>query len=313
MFFPALTTDPTFIFLTGAAFATFGVANLLARGLGEAARLLIALGASAVVVVGLDSLLAGPDCSPAVLLTLILGVTLVSLFRSERVAGSFFRLGHFAKRPAFQASLLILVGAGLVAVGAVRSLPPEAESLDEILTADAGTPNLKDLAGVNAVTDRGRPVPLQGPEVIDADKTARGEAHWRKTSGAAYQLIQTGPSDPAVNCHGWVFAAGQGVIRGAHVETILADNGYAEIPQPAPGDVIVYRDESSVLHTGVVRGLGENGRVLVESKWGFLGTYIHLADETSYGYAYKFYRSPRNGHLLKGLQGPASPVSGRAG
>jgi hypothetical protein len=317
MFSPALTTDPTFIFLTGVAFATFGVANLLARGLGEAGRLLIALAAAAVVVAGLDSLLAGPDCSPAVLLTLILGATLVSLFRSERVAGSLFRLGRFAKRPVFQASFLILIGAGLAAVGAVRSLPPEGDSLDELMTVDTATPNFKDMVGVNAITDCGRFVPLQEPEVIDAERTARGEAHWRKNAGATFQLIQTGPADPAVNCHGWVFAGGQGVIRGAHVETILEDNGYAEVKRPASGDVVVYRDDKddkkTVLHTGLVRGLGDNGRVLVESKWGTLGTYIHLADETSYGYGYKFYRSPRNGHLLKGLQGPASPVSGRAG
>src|SRR5262249_49733975 len=108
-------------------------------------------------------------------------------------------------------------------------------------------------------------------------------------------------------CHGWVFAMGQAWISGAAVDTILDDNGYASVDDPAVGDLVVYRDGTGkVLHSGIVRGVAGDERILVESKWGALGIYVHAAGHTGYADNFKFYRSKRQGHLLRGLSRPPS-------
>ena len=45
--------------------------------------------------------------------------------------------------------------------------------------------------------------------------------------------------------------------------------------------------------------------VMVEGKWGAMGTFLHPADKSIYGAEYAFYRSARGGHLLAGIGGPA--------
>jgi hypothetical protein len=50
--------------------------------------------------------------------------------------------------------------------------------------------------------------------------------------------------------------------------------------------------------------VAEGQPVLVESKWGNLGVFLHPADKTPYGTEFTFYRSARSGHLLVGVGGP---------
>ncbi len=71
-----------------------------------------------------------------------------------------------------------------------------------------------------------------------------------------------------------MFAGGEFIVRGAAVDQILQDNGYQAVNQPQPGDVIVYRDiDNHVLHTGVVKATGNDGFLLIESKWGLHGRF----------------------------------------
>ena len=162
-----------------------------------------------------------------------------------------------------------------------------------------------------AYTDRGRPVPLvsypdrppPGPEL------AAAEGRWLRTSGLDRLLVRTGPPTMAYVCHDWVFTDGRYSLTDAVEEEILQDNGYEPVPVPQAGDLAVYRDRAggTLMHTGVVRSVAEGGAVLVESKWAWMGRYLHPADVYCYpGAVCTFYHSPRAGHLLRGLDGSSS-------
>jgi hypothetical protein len=113
------------------------------------------------------------------------------------------------------------------------------------------------------------------------------------------RLIRTGPADRRSDCHGWVFADSKWWVLGRDLETILADNEYCVVDNPVGGDLVVYWDRGSeVTHSGIVDAVAPNGRVLIESKWAWLGTHLHYPDDHPYGGLPKYYRSPRAGHCL---------------
>jgi hypothetical protein len=107
------------------------------------------------------------------------------------------------------------------------------------------------------------------------------------------------------NCHGWVFTGGRYWVRGVTVEGILADNGYRKVATPRAGDLAVYRDSAgAILHTGLVRATLPDRPVLVESKWGAIGAFIHPVDVHPYdGSTCTYHRSPRDGHRLREAAG----------
>lgn len=86
---------------------------------------------------------------------------------------------------------------------------------------------------------------------------------------------------------------------------VLEDNGYLATPTPRAGDLVVHRSRSSeIQHTGLVRGVLDDGTVIEESKWGVAaGRFLHLPDSQPYGSA-TYYRSPRVGHLLTTVPDP---------
>lgn len=91
---------------------------------------------------------------------------------------------------------------------------------------------------------------------------------------------------------------------------ILSDNGYCAVSQVQTGDLAIYRDRAGqVIHSGVVVGESLQGVVMVESKWGKLGRFIHSADRHDYSDAIcTFYRSPRPNHLLRGIYSNDPPA-----
>jgi hypothetical protein len=158
-----------------------------------------------------------------------------------------------------------------------------------------------------AATDTGRPLRLAaarpGQEVTD-EVTQAAEVEYFKAHSFAHHVIRTGPAGDGTNCHGWVFTGGRHWISGKEVETILADNGYREVQAPQPGDLAVFRESGAVIHSGVVCGLSEEGTVLIESKWGRLGRFVHTAEQHCYlGSDLTYYHTPRGGHLLRGVSG----------
>jgi hypothetical protein len=156
-----------------------------------------------------------------------------------------------------------------------------------------------------AETDRGRPVPLYAG--VDADVDADYRREERALVGSARlaaQLIRLAPADGRCNCHGWIFAGGRYWMRPDAARLVLEDNGYVTVSVPRPGDLAVYfHAQGWPVHSAIVRAAPPDGPVLVESKWGWGGRYLHPADtycEPAARFAY--YRSSRNGHLIRGIE-----------
>ena len=127
-------------------------------------------------------------------------------------------------------------------------------------------------------------------------------------------LICTDAPGVDYNCHGWVFTGGQFWLSGVEVAQILRDNDYQAVSVPRPGDIIVYRRGPEIVHTGLVRAVDDLG-VIIESKWGTRGRYIHVPENQDYADDFTYYRSGRQGHLLQGLAslpGPNTNVSAPA-
>ena len=145
--------------------------------------------------------------------------------------------------------------------------------------------------------------------IIETDRGTRIPAYFCRLaatvsdvppSGFAGLIIQQADSDCGGNCHGLTFAAGRFWLDDADVDRILLDNGYERITRPAVDDVIVYRDSAgNVVHTGVVKAVGKKGFVLIESKWGTLGRYLHLPEVSVYPDRHEFYHTSRPDHLLR--------------
>src|SRR5262249_36987556 len=160
--------------------------------------------------------------------------------------------------------------------------------------------------GVRAWTDRGRPIPLY--RMLEVEGIPPANEAKRLARFPALRLIRTGKPGSETNCHGWVFAAGQFWLKGEDGPWILEDNGYQPVERPQAQDIAVWRDPSGqVTHTAVVRS-AEDGQVLLESKWGRLGSYVHMPDDQLYGSARRYYRSDRRGHQACGIGGETPPA-----
>lgn len=223
-------------------------------------------------------------------------LVLATLFFGVRATHS-GRVRQFAKRHAqpkvIWGLLLLLCG---VASGyfALHINSPKTEMS---LVGISGT-SLYDVPDIKATTDAGREIELF--HFDESDELGELERQTLAADLFAHQIIRLGKPDEICNCHGWVFAGGQFGVHSAAVEDILVDNGYVEVSDVREGDVVVYRTpEGEVEHTGLVRLKGADGLILVESKWGMLGVYIHPPEATPWGSNFLFYRSPRKGHVLK--------------
>jgi len=151
--------------------------------------------------------------------------------------------------------------------------------------------------GLTALTDVGTPMPLIAYDDTDsldeAERACLGEERFR------HQIIRLAPPSTVCNCHGWIYTGGRFAIQSRFIPDLLADNGYEEVAQPRANDLVIYRgDAGTVEHTGLVRMVGQDGLVLVESKWGPLGVYLHPVASPPYGTSHQYYRSPRAGHLV---------------
>jgi hypothetical protein len=122
-------------------------------------------------------------------------------------------------------------------------------------------------------------------------------------AAADYQnrVIRLAGSSDACNCHGWTFTGGKYGIRNPDVGMILADNGYAIVQEPQDGDLAIYTNADQITHSGKVRLTRPGDSILVESKWGPFGVFLHAPDAQPFSGVCAFYRSARPGHLL-GLQ-----------
>jgi hypothetical protein len=211
-----------------------------------------------------------------------------------------------AQRTRFQGLVLLVLSPALLIWWASQT-EQQVPLLNEnppLPSLDIDPSKLEEVTAFHATTDRGRPVPLctLPPSLVSAADLQRIEQSSVEQKKLAQKQIRTAAPENGYNCHGWVFAAGQFWVRGADVPRILEDNGYHAVRVPQPGDIIVYRDQDqAVTHTGLVRTVTEDGLVLVESKWGWLGRYVHRPEDQMYGDLWAYYHSDRNLHRLEGL------------
>ena len=151
-----------------------------------------------------------------------------------------------------------------------------------------------------AITDQGQQLPLYRWAVDDAKYENYVASSASRIAALHDAIIERARPSREANCHGWVFTGGQFLLRGRGVEQILSDNGYSSTERPVPGDLVIYRDASGeILHTGLVRGVLDDGTVIVESKWGLDGRYLHRPEAQPYSSSFFYYHTPRATHLIK--------------
>jgi hypothetical protein len=160
---------------------------------------------------------------------------------------------------------------------------------------------------LHAYTDLGREIDVF--MFCDSPAASALESMLLADERLSQHVIRVADSTAASNCHGWVFTGGKCGIPSTSVDWILADNGYAMVPDAEQGDVIVYRDEyGRVLHTGLVRLAAADGLILIESKWGPLGRFIHPPESQPYGHNFAYYRSLRPNHEIRLERTEAKPT-----
>ena len=291
--------------LLGVGAAAVGTLNLLHRGrqwVQIAALLLLASAAAGLA-----------RTSEGFPFAILAGVCLVcAAWRSDRLRAVF-------ARPIVQGIVLLLLGPALTAWWVERidavSGPPmiDTSSLDDL----SFNGDLQEATDVRAQSDLGVPVPLYSPgRPIDLAELRTNEtrllADWVKN----YQVLRSEGINPQTNCHGWVFTGGRYWIHGKSVDAILTGNGYEATTKPRAGDVVIYRDRGIVKHSGIVRAAWDVSSILIESKWGTMGTYLHKPEAQSYAQSYTFYHTTRSDHRIRGLNGETlldAPILGPRG
>jgi hypothetical protein len=202
------------------------------------------------------------------------------------------------------------VWAALLAVSLLSARFLGANVLSSLETPEA--PHEVDLADVpvhatEALTDKDRSIALFHFKFYST--AAQVERFIAGSEKEQRQIIRLLEANPASNCHGWIFTGGQYGVRDSDVAKILADNNYVEVTEPRDGDLAVYTVHDQICHSGLVRIANKHAPVLIESKWGPLGVYLHAVKSQPFGEVCKFYRSPREGHLVTLRRSAIAPVS----
>jgi hypothetical protein len=192
-----------------------------------------------------------------------------------------------------------LLGPALLLIQ-VLALPGD-EPLDTFDIPTLGDVKLSEKPVAWAVTDAGQPFPLFSASM--AGRTLpdiAAEDRFLDSRKLLTSVIRTADPDLKSNCHGWVFTGGMHWVRGGTVDQVLKENGYQMVSQPEPGDVALYRDRDGVpTHSAVVRSIGDDGTLVLESKWGHMGRFLHPATTHPYANdACTYYHSDRKGHRL---------------
>jgi len=286
-----------------------GLVQMLAGGLNATVCNLVSAVGLILTVAITHILLDGRSSLPVSIGTFAVFYLVVGLANSSWVS----RASRSVLRIAISRTVAILavcsLGLTLVVVATIQSEPDSLYQGDQILRDLEPHAAIRVTQRKAAVTDRGRPIPLLEPDV---DAEAAGHSHRSRELAVEYQnrRIEIAGDDNVTNCHGWIFTSGQFMVGGRSVELILEDNGYQPVSIPQPGDLIIYREANhAITHSAIVCFLLPDGRVMVESKWGTLGTFIHLIDDSIYGSLYSIYRTSRLEHVLQGCNGQPATQS----
>jgi hypothetical protein len=211
----------------------------------------------------------------------------------------------------------LVMGAWLLALSSGRlrdQLAVQPENEAQLTSGNVAPEDLVSANDARLETDRGRPIAAFRP----ADSLEKSIATWARTRpdrrrGFTDSTIEQAPPDPTSNCYGWVFADGRYVIAAIDADRILSDNGYRRVDRPRVDDVVAYRSTVTheLIHVGIVR-VADEDLVLVESKWGFGGRFLHQPQGQPFCKDFDYYRSPRRGHKLRENNRSSHPLSAPA-
>ena len=189
----------------------------------------------------------------------------------------------------------------------------DAGSMEELFSVSHSALVLSAEATYAAVTDRGTRIPLfhyqavvlpknDGSRPFDPGRDVKPflsyleDVYLNNLQIERSDLHRLRELDPTANCHGWIYADGEFGINHSYVDLILDEHGYVAVAEPAAGDIAIYRSNGEIVHSGLVRESKAPGSILVESKWGPFGVFLHKA-ETHFG-ARTFYSTQRQRHTL---------------
>lgn len=175
-----------------------------------------------------------------------------------------------------------------------------------IIPAELFQPPLVQLPGVHVksnryvgITDKGREIPLYRWQAESAKDREVIRSMMNLMTSSLSTVIQRDGPDQRSNCHGWVFMAGRFLLTGNHVAQILEDNDYQAVSTPAPGDVVIYRnDMNEIVHTGLVAGILADQSIMIESKWSVGSRFLHAPEAQPYSPQFTYYRTTRPSHSL---------------
>jgi hypothetical protein len=107
------------------------------------------------------------------------------------------------------------------------------------------------------------------------------------------------------NCVGMVFTSRRTCVDSDHLDAILRDDGYRQIPKDEAdqGDLVVYRQDRVAKHVGIIYELRDAAidpayprkEIWVLSQWGENGEHLHKINEVSplYGNKKEFWTERR--------------------
>ena len=229
---------------------------------------------------------------------------LAALVRSSDLTSALAKSASFLRKPVISGGLVLFAGIGVVAYACYQSEPASADDWEQ-MARDLESETARDYQpaeGLQATTDLGNQVLLLRITNAKAEALTRSDERLLQNQAHRDYLIRVAGPSAQTNCHGWVFTGGLCWIRPEAVEVILVENAYQQVEVPVAGDVVVYRDElGKITHTGIVRAVWSEGRILVESKWGTLGAFIHFVERSVYSGHWTFHHAQRPAHLLRGL------------
>ena len=212
------------------------------------------------------------------------------------------RLTHFLRSPVICGALLFVFGVGMLIYAYQDSEQPPDDMAEIVKDAQERDRQYVPADGLQAATDRGNPIPLFQVASWSVEAISKGDQRLFANQRNRESLLRVAAPSAQSNCHGWVFAGGLCWLSNDAIEVVLVENGYQQVDIPVAGDVVIYRDEAGKLtHSALVRAVWSDGRILVESKWGTLGAFLHFVEQSIYGAQWTFHRTQRPSHLLRGL------------
>jgi|LakMenEpi03Aug12_release.lakeMendotaPanAssembly.Ray.scaffolds.fasta_scaffold178063_2 hypothetical protein len=279
-------------FALGAALVSGGIGFLRFRSnSGRAVSTAVALGLLFAI-----SGIAGPRLFVGQLVVIIAMAVVVAL-TTLVVRG----LRALATRPGAIATATLIAGFTVAGVGTVIfdrwTEYDDTKNFERMMDLISQVPDLK-LPPETWVTDAGTALNVRIPTHPRTIEQIRQEERFCLDSFQwSASVIERRPADDRSNCHGWVFTGGVAWVLGEDVPRILRENGYLHVENPKPGDIAIYRGEDGTYrHTALVRSVGDV--TIVESKWGWMGVYLHEVNRSCYGTQFEYFRSPRRDHIV---------------